>query len=200
VSLPSPEYVSPRGDTLERRSALEIRADGARIVGVAVPFHSRSKDLGGFVETVTPAAVTRSLTADVVALYNHDAGAVLGRTPATLQLRADERGLAFTILPPETTSGRDALTLVGRGDIKHASIGFRTRKDRWFTDAGLTVRELLDIEIAEISLVAFPAYAATDATVAQRSLRAFQAERQGQAIRWLRLQHTARGIVNSGKR
>jgi Escherichia/Staphylococcus phage prohead protease len=118
----------------------------------------------------------------------------LGRTPTTLQLRKHERGLAFTIVPPDTQVGRDALTLVGRGDLKGASFGFRTLKDAWSTDGGQTIRELLDIEIAEISLTAFPAYAETNAQVAQRSLQAFQAQQQGQSIRWLRMRHTARGV------
>ncbi len=53
------------------------------------------------------------------------------------------------------------------------------------------VRELLDIEIAEISLTAFPVYRETDVTVAQRSLQA--ARTQGcsatlKSVDWLRRQ------------
>ncbi len=170
---------------LERRAALELRAVGDRIVGHAVVFDARSRDLGGFVEVCRPSAVDRSLSGDVVALYNHDAGAVLGRTPKTLQLRKDDRGLAFELEPAATQVGRDALELVRRGDVTGASFGFRTVRDAWRTEGGTTIRELLDIEIAEISLTAFPAYQQTDATIAQRSLQAFQAQ-QGQRIDWLR--------------
>jgi HK97 family phage prohead protease len=178
---------------LERRSALELRAVGDRLVGHCIVFDSRSCDMGGFVEVVRPQAVTRSLSADVVALYDHQPGSILGRTPATLQLRTDDRGLAFTITPPDTQVGRDVLTLVGRGDLTGASFGFRTLKDAWSTDHGTTIRELLDIEIAEISLTAFPAYQQTDAAIAQRSLQAYQAQ-QGKRIDWLRRRHTARGL------
>ena len=180
MSEPSPD--------LERRSALEIRSDGSRIVGYAIRFDSPSRDLGGFTEVVRSCAVDRSLDGDVVALYEHQPGAILGRTPTTLQLRKDDDGLAFTIMPPETQVGRDALTLVSRGDLKGASFGFRTLKDAWITAAGRTTRELLDIDIAEISLTAFPAYTATDATVAQRSLQTWQRHR-GLSIRWLRMRH-----------
>ncbi len=45
---------------LERRSALELRADGDRITGHAIVFDSRSRDLGGFVEVIRPQAVDRS--------------------------------------------------------------------------------------------------------------------------------------------
>jgi phage head maturation protease len=60
-------------------------------------FDSPSRDLGGFREVVRPQAVARR--GDVVALFNHDPNAVLGRTPATLRLETDARGLAFTLDP-----------------------------------------------------------------------------------------------------
>jgi HK97 family phage prohead protease len=178
---------------LERRPALEIRAVGDRIIGHAIVFDVRSRDLGGFVEVISPSAVDRSLTGDIVCLFNHDAGAVLGRTPKTLQLRKEDRGLAFELDPAPTQAGREAVELVRRGDLTGASFGFRTVTDTWSHDGGTTVRTLLDIELIEISLTALPAYPQTDATVAQRSLRALQAQQHGQSIRWLRMRHTARG-------
>jgi HK97 family phage prohead protease len=180
--------VIPASLDLEHRAALELRADGSRIVGLAIPFNSRSRDLGGFVEIVRPQAVTRSLSADVVALYNHEPGAVLGRTPTTLQLRTEDRGLTFTITPPDTQTGRDTLTLVSRGDLKGASFGFRTIADAWSREGDTTIRELLDIEIAEISLTAFPAYQQTDVAIAQRSLQAWQGQR-GRSVRWVQMRH-----------
>src|SRR5436190_23067055 len=116
---------------VEQRSVVELRAEQSRIVGYAAVFNTRSLDLGGFVEVVNPQAVTRALSADVVALYQHDPAAVLGRTPQTLQLMADTRGLAFTLDPAPTQAGRDALALVQRGDVKGASFGFRALKDAW---------------------------------------------------------------------
>jgi Escherichia/Staphylococcus phage prohead protease len=153
---------------LEHRACLELRADRERIVGYAVVYGVRSRDLGGFVEVVKPQACAQ--LGDVVALFNHDANQVLGRTPATLQLRTDDRGLAFTLDPAPTQAGRDAFELVKRGDVQGASFGFRTKKDAWRQDAGVMVRELLDIELAEISLTAFPAYREADVTIARRSL------------------------------
>jgi HK97 family phage prohead protease len=162
---------------LEHRSALEIRAVGDRIVGLAIPFDVRSQDLGGFVEIVRPAAVDRALAADadIRALYAHDPAAVLGRTPKTLTLTKDTRGLAFTLDPANTSAGRDALELVRRGDVTGASFGFRTVKDAWHQDGGQAIRELLDVDLVEISLTAFPAYPQTDVALAQRSLQAWQA-------------------------
>jgi uncharacterized protein len=182
--------VSPN---LERRSVVELRADASTIVGYAIVFDTRSRDLGGFVEVVRPQAVTS--IENIVALYNHDPSAVLGRTPATLSFQKDTRGLAFTLDPAPTTAGRDALELVRRGDVTGASFGFTTKRDAWRKDAGVMVRELLDISIEEISLTAFPAYRESDVRVAQRSLEA--AKEQGSAttlkpIPWLRLQERLR--------
>jgi hypothetical protein len=183
----SPEL---RGDFLERRSVAEVRADAAKIVGHCVVFDVRSRDLGGFVEVVRAQAVEQALTGSVVALFDHQPGAVLGRTPATLQLRKDGRGLAFTLDPAPTQAGREALALVQRGDVVGASFGFVTRKDAWRKDAGVMVRELLDIEIAEISLTAFPAYRETDVAVAQRALRNLVPTPTlgSRRVDWLRLQ------------
>jgi HK97 family phage prohead protease len=181
---------------LERRSVIELRAESSRLVGYAVVFNVRSRDLGGFVEVVKPQAV--STTEPVVALFNHDSNQVLGRTPATLQLRTDDRGLAFVLDPAPTQAGRDALALVQRGDVTGASMGFRTKKDTWRNEAGLMVRELLDIEIAEISLTAFPAYRETDVSIARRSLDQFQAKTpmgvfpKVTSIQWCRLREKAR--------
>jgi HK97 family phage prohead protease len=184
VTLPSPD-VSLRSDNLEYRSALELRAVGDRIVGHAIVFDARSRDLGGFVEVVKPSAVDRSLTADIVALYNHDPGAVLGRTPRTLQLRKDDRGLAFTLDPAPTQAGRETLELVRRGDLTGASFGFRLLKESWSMEGGTPIRSLLDLELVEISLCALPVYPQTNVEIAQRSLQAWQ--QQGHRIDWLRM-------------
>ena len=174
---------------LERRVVPELRAQGAHIVGHAVIFDVRSVDLGGFVEIVRPQACDRALApgADVRALYAHDPAAVLGRTPKTLTVTKDARGLAFDLDPAPTTAGKDALALVQRGDVTGASFGFRTLKDWWHIEGDMVVRELLDLEILEISLTAFPSYQETDVSVAQRALsqQAFRA-RSGRSLAALR--------------
>jgi uncharacterized protein len=181
MSRPSPDL------DLEHRAATLAGVQGTRIIGHAVVVDVRSRDLGGFVEVVRPAAIRRAMqpNADIVGLFNHDSGSILGRTPKTLTVRQDDRGLAFELHPPDTQHGHDTLELVTRGDLKGASFGFRTLTDRWFTEDGTTIRELLDIDIVEISLTAFPAYAETDVVVAQRALRHFQAQHRPR-INWLR--------------
>ena len=94
---------------LEHRAATLDGVQGNRIIGHAVVFDVRSRDLGGFVEVVKPQAVRRALQpeADIVGLFDHNTDAVLGRTPQTLTLRQDDRGLAFELHPPDTQHGRD---------------------------------------------------------------------------------------------
>jgi len=98
---------------------------------------------------------------DVVALVDHDPKAVLGRTRTrTLRLAEDTRGLAFELDLPDTTTGRDVLTLAERGDIGGMSFGFNVRAGGETRDGQR--RELRSLDLMEISVVhAFPAYQGT---------------------------------------
>jgi HK97 family phage prohead protease len=175
---------------IERRAA-QIGSTGEKIHGRAIAFNSPSLDLGGFIEIIEPAAVDRTLAEglDVRALVDHEPGRIIGRTKAgTLTLAKRDDGLYVEIHPPDTTIGRDILTSVKRGDVTNMSFEFtvlRPHGERFEQRAGVLTRIVSDMRIREISLVAFPAYEATDATVAQRALAAYRAE-QGQRIAWLR--------------
>ena len=176
---------------LERRAVADVRSEGTTIVGYAVVFNQPSQDLGGFVEVFEPSAVDRTLreNLDVRALVNHDSAKVLGRTTAgTLRLAKDAHGLRVEIHAPDTTAGRDIVTSVQRGDVTGMSFEFAVVMpggERFERRGRQDVRIVSDATIVEASIVTFPAFAATDATVAQRSLQAFRAQ-QGQPIVWLR--------------
>jgi HK97 family phage prohead protease len=161
---------------IERRAAIEIRVGGdkksPRLGGYAAVFDVSSQDLGGFVEIVKPGAFTRTLKSDrdPLALVQHMPQLVLGRRSAgTLRLQEDRRGLAFDIDIPDTTAARDLLVSVERGDVRGASFAFSTPKggDKWEVRGGQVFRELLDIDLHEITVTAVPAY--TDTSVAVRS-------------------------------
>jgi HK97 family phage prohead protease len=183
---------------LERRAAADVGADGRKIRGYAVVFNTLSEDLGGFRELILPEAVDRTLREglDVRALVDHDASKVLGRVNAkTLTLRKDDRGLFVEIDPPDTTIGRDTLALVQRGDVTGMSFSFaivRPEGERFERRDNGLVRIVRDMRMQDVSVVTFPAYAAADVAVAQRSLQAFQAQQHGHRIAWLRLREATR--------
>lgn len=176
---------------IERRAA-DVAAEGTTIRGLAIPFDVLSLDLGGFRELWQPEAVDRTLSEqiDVRALVNHEPGQIIGRVKAgTLTLRKADDGLHVTISPPSTTVGRDVFESVRRGDISGMSIGFRVVEggDRFESRDGGLVRIVTDARIVETSICTFPAFEATDASVAQRSLQRYRAEQGGRRVAWLRL-------------
>jgi HK97 family phage prohead protease len=161
----------------ERRVAAELRFAGGRaaprLEGYAAVFDKVSQDLGGFTEIVRPGAFTRSLRegADVLALVHHKPEMVLGRRSAgTLRLSEDAHGLAFDVALPDTTAARDLAVSVERGDIRGASFAFTVPKngDHWFYENGRAMRELLDVNLHDVTVTAAPAYADTE--VARRAL------------------------------
>ena len=156
-------------------SRLEIRADGDGqwIGGYASVFMPReSRNLGGFIERVDPAAFSESRAAGwqgVVCRFNHNSDLVLGTAEAgTLRLRPDSVGLDYQVLPPESRA--DVRELVQRGDIRYSSFAFRCRPggDEWgVTDQNFPMRTLHDVELVDVAPVLTPAY--PDATAAVRA-------------------------------
>ena len=164
---------------LEIRSSGVLTARGKTLSGYAAVFNSEA-NLGAFSEVIRPGAFAKSLAtgSSIRALYHHDAHALLGTTRGgTLQLREDAHGLAFELALPDTTHGRDLAILVDRGDVAGCSFGFKVPDggDRWEQRGAALVRELIDVELVEITLTSDPAY--QDTTVAMRSRKAFEDER-----------------------
>jgi uncharacterized protein len=156
---------------------IEIRqAEGQApvLVGYAALFNSRSLDLGGFVETIRPGAFARSLkdTPEVLALAHHDSSRPLARRSAgTLSIAEDAKGLRVEITLNDSTAARDILADVRSGNIEGMSFGFSTQKDTVVRKTGeLPVRELIDVNLFEVSPVTMPAYPET--SIAARSVQA----------------------------
>ena len=153
---------------IERRFATELRSSGRKLSGYAATFNTEA-DLGAFRERISVGAVRNALGGDILALLDHDAGKVLGRTrTGTLELREDSRGLAFTLQLPDTQAGRDVIALAERGDLGGMSFGFTVPEggEAWEGET----RTLTEILLREISVVsAWPAYEGTK--VALRSRR-----------------------------
>lgn len=149
----------------------EVRMDGAtgKITGYAAVFDTPTELWPGLQEVVRPGAFSKTLReSDVRALFNHDPNHVLGRnTAGTLRLWEDPKGLGYEIDPPDTEFARGLMESLKRGDISQSSFGFWVIKERRLEDnaAGVTTRELLEVELQDVSPVTYPAYEETQAMV-----------------------------------
>jgi len=171
----------------ERRftNEIEIRQDAGRpprVTGYAAVWDVWSHDLGGFREIVRRGAFTRSLAPggnDVVALQQHEQGRpVARRSIGTLRLHEDSHGLAVDFEPLDTSAGRDMLTEIRSGVVGSFSFGFKPAENgsRWNFDTDPAERELLDLDLFEVSPATIPAF---DGTIAEvRSLALAQQVRQ----------------------
>jgi hypothetical protein len=154
----------------------ELRAaddgDAPVIEGRTAPFDVFSEDLGFGREIIRPGAFKRSLGRkdnEVVALWQHLEEYPLARRAAgNLDVSEDEFGLAFEIRPDDTSYARDLRASIRGGTVRHTSFGFRVIEDRWGTENGGTIRELIEVQLFDVSPVTTPAYPQTD--VAVRSL------------------------------
>jgi len=145
----------------------ELRADtdARTITGYAAVFDQETRIGSMFREVIRPGAFTRAIEErqDVKALWNHDANFILGRTVAdTLTLSEDDHGLRITIDPPDTQTGRDMVESISRGDVTEMSFAFVAREEKWVEDPEqLALRELIDVDLYDVSPVTYPAYSGT---------------------------------------
>lgn len=164
-------------------SNIEVRAKSAdtegRAKGYAAVFDSASHDLGGFVEYIRKGAFSRSLNDaaagqhNIYALWAHRDDSPLASTGSgKLALTEDEHGLAFEMDTTRMTPAQ--LDALRDGDLR-MSFGFSVRSQNWReNDAGEVERDLIDVDLFEVSFVISPAYPATEAAL--RSLEAWKAE------------------------
>ena len=145
--------------------------DNPKLVGYGAKFNKWSVDLGGFREKIAPGAFAAALVnSDVRGLKNHDSNLVLGRTPKTMRLKENSVGLHFEIDLPDTTTGRDTLEEVRRGDIDGCSFAFTVLEDKWeYRENDISERTIQKVgELFDVGPVTYPAY--PDTSVAARSL------------------------------
>ena len=165
---------------LQNRS--EDLENGA-LTGNVIQYGVLSEDLGGFRERFSPGSFKDILSRedlDVRLLHSHDTGSVLGRTPNTLQFIEDQQGLSFRASLPDTSLGRDTLTLIKRGDLTGTSLGFIPKEVSWDEVDGQVIRTIEEVSFfPEVSIVAFPAYSSnTVSPETQRSLDLYLRSKQ----------------------
>ncbi len=148
-------------ETRSFRVPFELRTDGENqtIVGYASTF-DQPYPVDMVTEIIDRSAFTRTLSEkpDVYALIGHDPSRILGRTKnGTLSLSIDERGLKCVITPVMTRDAEDTLKLIASGCIDAMSFGFKVVKQAFGYADGKTTRRITDLELHEVSCVAFPA-------------------------------------------
>lgn len=153
-----------------------------RIEGYAAVFDAMSDDLGGFREIVKPGAFRESLNRgdDVPVLIDHEPSKIIGRRSAdTLKVWETRKGLKVEIKPPDTQAGRDIVISIRRGDVHGMSFRFRAISDRWGMEEEEEIRELLKVDLLDVSIVTFPAYPQTEASL--RSLKRWKDAQHGRS-------------------
>jgi HK97 family phage prohead protease len=114
-----------------------------RFAGYAALFDRPDK--GG--DIIRKGAFARALSqaGDVPLLWQHKSGDVIGRVE---QLREDERGLRVIAAVNDARASR----LLGNGKVDGLSFGYRVREAK----SGSGLRELIELDLVEVSLVANP--------------------------------------------
>ena len=164
----------------------ETKEDGQEVVvGYGSIFNSRSENLGGFYEYISPTAISEETIAksDTRALINHDQNLILARQSAgTLKLSIDEKGLKYEFEIPETSYGKDLSINMKNGNINQSSFAFTVAEDEWSTDEdGNDIRTITSIDrLYDVSPVVYPAYsqADSDLVVAKRGLAMYKEKQE----------------------
>lgn len=180
---------------LEVRAATDAHKVGT-IHGRPANYGVLSKPMGGFQERIMPGAFTRSLALtddahDVRALVGHDRTKVLGRRSAgTLEVRDDGKGLDVDIHPLPTTLGKDTFMDVEARNLDQMSFGMKPIKTQWGRDTGgIVVRELKDVDLKEVSVVAWAQY--PDTQLSTRELEEMRNVPVIGDVSMLRMKHEA---------
>jgi HK97 family phage prohead protease len=164
----------------------ELRIEGGdddkKIVGYASVFYDGTEGTEyalweDMKERIMPGTFDDALSNpdDVRGLFNHDPNQILGRTAAgTLTLSVDTKGLFYEIEPGDTTTARDVIESIRRGDVDGSSFAFRVLDEELKKEDGKYVREITRVGLYDVGPVTYPAYAA--ATSGYRKEEAVAAE------------------------
>ena len=154
---------------VRKLAKLEVRATpdgGATLEGYATVYNY-AYDLGGgpaaggFTEIIASGAAAKSAgEADVRLLVNHD-GIPLARTKSgTMTLQSDDIGLRVSAqLDPSNPMAASLRSAMERGDMDQMSFAFKVLRDSW--DQQYNVRTIHEVKLYDVSVVTYPASAAT---------------------------------------
>jgi HK97 family phage prohead protease len=174
------ERIFTRSQLCEAR--VESRDDVSYLSGYGAVFFDGSEETqyrlhDDMIERIDPQAFNRALEEgdDVAGLFNHDANMILARSPNTLKLSADERGLRYEMQLGESSIAQHVREAVGRGDVTGSSFAFVVDEVDWQRGERYDVRLVKSVRLFDVGPVTYPAYKGTSTAV--RSLDALRAER-----------------------
>ena len=154
-----------------------------RMAGYAAVFNEASLPLP-FIERIAPGAFRKTLaeTPDVRLLVNHE-GLPMARTKnGTMRLSEDEKGLFFEAELANTQEARDLYTLVERGDVDQMSFAFRVIRQNWSKDRSERTLTEVSLSDGDVSIVTYPAYAATSVEARELIKRAMSEIKAGREV------------------
>jgi uncharacterized protein len=118
-----------------------------RFAGYAAIFDR--PDRGGDIVRKGAFAKTLTSVSEVPLLWQHKTGSVIGRIE---HLSEDERGLRVIAALAGSADAKRAATLLESGRIDGLSFGYRVREAK----SACALRELIELDLVEVSLVAHP--------------------------------------------
>lgn len=165
------------------------------ISGYFIVFNSETELYEGCFEEIAPESFDNVDLSDVRALIDHETSKVIGRTkPGTLTLSVDAKGVYGEIKVNENdTEAMNLYSRVQRGDVDQCSFGFNILDEAMETrDDGSYKFTIKAIELFEVSVVTFPAYA--DTAVEARSKQIENMEKRELLAKKSKLEEKLNGL------
>ena len=165
------------------------------ISGYFIVFNSETELYEGCFEEIAPESFDNVDLSDVRALIDHETSKVLGRTkPETLTLSVDAKGVYGEIKVNENdTEAMNLYSRVQRRDVDQCSFGFNILDEAMETrDDGSYKFTIKAIELFEVSVVTFPAYA--DTAVEARSKQIENMEKRELLAKKSKLEEKLNGL------
>ncbi len=131
----------------------------------------------GFIESISPDAITEDAIRDVPMKYNHmDSFLIIARTKnQSLQLTSDEKGLKVRAELLDTQHNKDIYKMVKSGLLESMSFAFTVKDQEWDHEGDIPRRYIKEIDrLYDVSIVDIPAYDST--SIYARSLESMELE------------------------
>ena len=163
----------------------QTESEGMVITGTPIVFDTPTiinDPMGNYTEVIKRNALDGVDLSDTRLLVNHDYNKIpLAKTPKTMELWTDEKGLQMRAVLPDTEEARSVYTAVKRGDMTGMSFSFTCDKGGQSYDVEKRARTISRInKLYECSIVNFPAYQTASVEARNQMQEAEQEEQRKQ--------------------